>query len=91
MSTPNLESRLRSYYETVSPDDSTRLVMASAKLLDDARAAHHGRSLGAALRLAGTLVGAAIVFAVLVMARFSGGMQLPVPHRPAKPSTPLRR
>ena len=78
MSTPNLESRLRSYYETVSPDDSTRLVMASAKLLDDARAAHHGRSLGAALRLAGTMVGAAIVFAVLVMARFSGGMQGPV-------------
>ena len=74
MTTPDLEARLRSYYGTVAPDDSTRLVMASARLLEDARAARPGRSVWGALRVAGTLVGAAVVLAVLAMARFSSGV-----------------
>jgi photosystem II stability/assembly factor-like uncharacterized protein len=77
MNTPDLETRLRAYYGTVQPADSTRLAMASARLLEDARAARAGRSVRGLLRLAGTLVGAAIVLAVLVMARFSGGVPGP--------------
>jgi photosystem II stability/assembly factor-like uncharacterized protein len=77
MSTPDLEARLRSYYGTVAPDDSTRLVMASARLLEDARLARPGRSAWGALRLVGTLAAAAVVLAVLAMARFSGGVPGP--------------
>jgi hypothetical protein len=72
MSTPDLESRLRSYYETVTPDDSIGLVLASSKLLEDAREARPGRSVWGLVRVGGTLVGAALLLAVLVMARFSG-------------------
>jgi photosystem II stability/assembly factor-like uncharacterized protein len=74
MSTPDFEARLRSYYGTVAPDDSTRLVMASARLLEDARTARPRRSAWAVLRLAGTLAAAAVVLAVLAMARFGGGV-----------------
>jgi photosystem II stability/assembly factor-like uncharacterized protein len=73
MNTPDLESRLRSYYETVEPADSTKLLMASARLLEDARGARPGRSARGVLRLVGTLAGAAVVLAVLAMARFGGG------------------
>jgi photosystem II stability/assembly factor-like uncharacterized protein len=78
MSTPDFEARLRSYYGTVAPDDSTRLVVASARLLEDARAARPGRSVWAALRVVGTLAAAAVVLAVLAMARFGGGVTGPV-------------
>jgi photosystem II stability/assembly factor-like uncharacterized protein len=74
MSTPDLESRLRTYYRTVVPDNSARLVMTSSRLLEDARRARPRRSILGTFRLAGTLVGAAIVLAVLVMARFNGGV-----------------
>jgi photosystem II stability/assembly factor-like uncharacterized protein len=74
MSTPDLESRLRSYYGTVQPADSTRLVMASAKMLEDARGARAGRSVWGALRLAGSLAAAIVVLSVLAMARFGGGV-----------------
>ena len=84
MSTPDLEARLRSYYGTVAPDDSTRLVMASARLLEDARTARPSRSAWSVLRLAGTLAAAVVVLAVLAMARFGGGVTGPA----AGPSSP---
>ena len=78
MTTPDLEARLRSYYGTVAPGDSTRLVMASARLLEDARTARPGRSAWGVLRLAGTLAAAVVVLAVLAVARFGGGVTGPV-------------
>jgi photosystem II stability/assembly factor-like uncharacterized protein len=77
MSETDLESRLRSYYGRFHPDDSTRLTLASARLLEDWRRTRARRSLRGAVRLAGTVAGAVVVLAVLVLARFNGGVTAP--------------
>jgi photosystem II stability/assembly factor-like uncharacterized protein len=72
MSVPDLESRLRSYYERFQPDDSMHLALASHKLLDDARQPHGRRPSWRILRLAALMAGAVVALAILVMPRFGG-------------------
>jgi photosystem II stability/assembly factor-like uncharacterized protein len=69
MSTPDLETRIRSYYKTCEPEDSARLMLASQVLLDDARRRSPRRLLWGSLRLTATLAAAAVLFAVLVLPR----------------------
>ncbi len=71
MNAPDLETRIRSYYERFEPDDSTRLTMASAKLLEDARRPQPRQWHWQMLRLAATLAAAAVLLAVLVLPRFA--------------------
>jgi photosystem II stability/assembly factor-like uncharacterized protein len=70
MTTPDLETRIRSYYKTCEPEDSARLMLASQVLLDDARRPSPRRLLWGSLRLAATLAAAAVLLAVLVLPRF---------------------
>jgi photosystem II stability/assembly factor-like uncharacterized protein len=70
MNTPDLETRIRSYYRTFEPDDSTRLALASARLLEDARRPKPKRFAWPALRLAATFAAAAALLAVLLLPRF---------------------
>jgi hypothetical protein len=69
MNTPDLETKIRSYYRTCEPNDSARLMLASRELLDDARRPRP-RQLWGSLRLAATLAAAAVLLAVLVLPRF---------------------
>lgn len=73
MSAPDLEARLRSYYGTFRPENSTRLMLTSAHVLEDARRSRPRRSPWAAVRMAATLAAAAVLLAALAMARFGGG------------------
>src|ERR1035437_8136435 len=70
MNTPDLETRIRSYYRTCEPNDSARLMLASRELLDEARRPRPRRLLSGSLRLAATLAAAAVLLAVLVLPRF---------------------
>jgi photosystem II stability/assembly factor-like uncharacterized protein len=71
MNAPDLETRIRSYYENFEPDDSTRLTMASAKLLEDARRPQPPRWHWQTLRFAATLAAAAVLLAILVLPRLA--------------------
>jgi len=73
MNTPDLETKIRSYYRTCEPNDSARLMLASRELLDDARRPRPKRLLWGSLRLAATLAAAAVLLAVLVLPRLGGG------------------
>ncbi len=70
MNTPDIETRIRSYYRTYEPKDSARLMLASRDLLDEARRSHPRRLLWGSLRLAATLAAAVVLLAVLVLPRF---------------------
>ncbi len=74
MNVPDLETRVRSYYERFEPTDSTRLAMASSRLLEDARRPQPHRFLWPTVRLAVTLAGAAVLLAVMVLPRLGGGI-----------------
>jgi photosystem II stability/assembly factor-like uncharacterized protein len=74
MSVPDLETKLRSYYERFAPDDSMRLMLASSRLLEEARQPRPRPWLWGTVRLAATLAGAAVLLAVLVLPRFGGGV-----------------
>ncbi|HEX7613266.1 MAG TPA: sialidase family protein, partial [Candidatus Limnocylindrales bacterium] len=69
MNTPDLETRIRSYYRTCEPEDSARLMLASQALLDDARRPSARRVLWGSLRLVATLAAAVVLLAVLVLPR----------------------
>ena len=69
MNTPDLETRIRSYYGGFTPDDSTRLLVASQAILDDARRPRPARLFRGSLRLAATLAAAVVLLAVLVLPR----------------------
>ena len=69
MNTPDLETRIRSYYRTCEPQDSARLMLASQALLDDARRPSARRVLWGSLRLVATLAAAVVLLAVLVLPR----------------------
>jgi photosystem II stability/assembly factor-like uncharacterized protein len=71
MNAPDLETRIRSYYEKFAPDDSTRLTLASAKLLEDVRRPQPRRFVWTGLRLAATVTAAAVLLAVLVLSRLA--------------------
>lgn len=71
MNAPDLETRIRSYYKSLEPEDSTRLMLASRTLLDEARRPRPTRLLWGSLRLAATLAAAAVLLAVLVLPRFA--------------------
>jgi photosystem II stability/assembly factor-like uncharacterized protein len=83
MNTPDLETKIRSYYRACEPNDSARLMLASRELLDDARRPRPKRLLWGSLRLAATLAAAAVLLAVLVLPRLGGQVggqvQGPVP------------
>ncbi len=70
MNVPDLEARIRSYYRTCEPKDSTRLMLASRDLLDEARRPRPRRLLWGSLRLAASLAAAVVLLAVLVLPRF---------------------
>ncbi len=72
MNTPDLETKIRSYYRTCEPNDSARLMLASRELLDDARRPRPRRLWGS-LRLVASLAAAAVLVAVLVLPRLGGG------------------
>jgi hypothetical protein len=63
MNAPDLETMLRSYYGRFAPDDSTRVVLASRTLLDDARDQRPVRPLWASSRLVAALAVAALLLA----------------------------
>ena len=71
MNTPDLETRIRSYYRTFEPDDSARLTLASARLIEDARRPQPRRWGLQTLRLAATFAAAAALLAVLLLPRFA--------------------
>ena len=71
MNTPDLETRIRSYYRTCEPTDSDRLMLASRALLDDARRPQPRRLWGS-LRLVASLAAAVVLLAVLVLPRLGG-------------------
>jgi hypothetical protein len=71
MNTPDLETRIRSYYRTCDPTDSARLMLASRALLDDVRRPQPRRLWGS-LRLVASLAAAAVLLAVLVLPRLAG-------------------
>ena len=73
MNTPDLETRIRSYYRTCDPTDSARLMLTSRELLDEARRPRPRRLLWGSLRLAATVAVAAVLLAVLVLPRLGGG------------------
>src|ERR1035437_1525718 len=83
MNTPDLETRIRSYYRTCEPEDSARLMLASQVLLDNARRPSARRVLWGSLRLVATLAAAVVLLAVLVLPRLGGhvggGVVGPVP------------
>jgi photosystem II stability/assembly factor-like uncharacterized protein len=70
MNTPDLETRIRSYYRAFEPDESTRLALASASLLEDALRPQPRQWRLQTLRLAATLAAAALL-AVLLLPRFA--------------------
>jgi hypothetical protein len=74
MSVPDLETKLRSYYERFAPDDSTRLMLASSKLLYEARQPRPRRWLWGTVRLVATLAAATVLLAVVVLPRLGGGV-----------------
>jgi len=61
MNAPDLETMLRSYYGRFAPDDSTRVVLASRTLLDEARDQRPVRPLWASSRLVAALAVAALL------------------------------
>ncbi|MFI5260066.1 MAG: sigma-70 family RNA polymerase sigma factor, partial [Candidatus Limnocylindrales bacterium] len=69
MSVPDLETRIRAYYDKFQPDDSTHLVLASQKQLEDARRPRQRGPLWGSLRLAAVLAVAVIFLAVLFLPR----------------------
>ena len=71
MNDRDLETRIRSYYRTCDPADSTRLLLASQVLLDNARRPQPRRLWGS-LRLVASLALAVVLLAVLVLPRLGG-------------------
>jgi hypothetical protein len=55
MNAPDLETRLRSYYQTCPPKDSARLMLASRTVLDEARRSRPRLALWGGLKVAATL------------------------------------
>ena len=76
MSDPDLETRIRSYYDRFAPDDSGPLVAAAQVRLEEARRPRPTRIIWGSLRLAATLAAAAVLLAVLVLPR-SGPAAVP--------------
>jgi len=72
MNDQDLESRVRSYYRTLDATDSSRLVSTSQVLLEDARRPRPRRLIWGSWRLAGSIAGAALLAAVLVLPRLAG-------------------
>jgi len=69
MSVPDLETRIRAYYDKFQPDDSTHLLLASQKQLEDARRPRERVPLWGSLRLAVVLVLAVVFLSVLFLPR----------------------
>ncbi len=86
MNGPDLETRLRSYYETCQPKDSARLMVGSRTVLDDARRSRPRFALWGGLRLAATLAIAVALLAVLVLPRL-GSVVVPAAQSSFDPAT----